>query len=71
MVEFTTTRKLDCGIDNTFVVQIDVEMDLITAWNPNKNNLSYHGQNKYEFVQIFSPIGTCEYAVAPTKDNAH
>ena len=32
---FNTTRPLDCGIDNTYVVQLDTNLTLINAWNPN------------------------------------
>ena len=31
-VDFVTTRPLDCGIADTYVVQLDVSMSLCAAW---------------------------------------
>ena len=50
-VVFNTTRPLDCGIANTYVVQIDTAMSLITAWNPSDPALSYHNKNVFGFSQ--------------------
>ena len=33
-VEFVTLRPLDCDIDDSYVVQLNQQTDLITAWNP-------------------------------------
>ena len=33
-VDFVTLRPLDCDIDDSYVVQLNQQTDLISAWNP-------------------------------------
>ena len=33
--KFETTRPLECGTSNSYVVSLDTKLSLITAWNPN------------------------------------
>ena len=58
-VDFTVTRPLDCGIDTSYVVQVDAELDLIAAWNPKSPEMSFHGANHLEFKQTLGSDGTC------------
>ena len=49
-VNFTATRPLECtAVADSYVVQLDTELSLITAWNPDNSQLSYHQSNKFEF----------------------
>jgi len=58
-VIFNTTRPLDCGIANTYVVQLSSAMKLITAWNPSSPTLSFHDGNYFGFTQTLDADGTC------------
>jgi len=59
--QFITTRPLDCGIPDSYVVKLDTELHLITGWNPDDPKLSYHENNVLEFVQLFAADGTCTF----------
>jgi len=39
---FKATRPLDCGVTDSYVVKLDEELSLISAWNPTNPVLSYH-----------------------------
>ncbi len=56
-VTFAVTRPLDCGIENSYVVQLDTELSLISAWNPDSPTLSFHGENFSEFTQTLDSDG--------------
>ena len=61
-VDFVTTRPLDCGIPDTYVVQLDVSMSLCAAWLPSSPYLDYHGSNREAYEQLLSSVdGVCEY----------
>jgi len=44
MIQFITTRPLDCNIADSYVVKLDKEMQLNSAWQ-NTYYLSFHDQN--------------------------
>ena len=49
-ITFTAARPLECaGITDygggSYVVQLDAEMSLCMAWNPDKGSLSFHDDN--------------------------
>lgn len=67
--EFVTTRPLDCNVADSYVIRLDVELSLISAWSPTDDDLAYHDKNYIEFKQLLSPKGTCKY-VDVTKDNS-
>lgn len=58
-IEFITTRPLDCNIADSYVVALDTELELITAWNPTNPVLSFHSGNYLEFTQLFASDGSC------------
>ena len=66
-VNFTATRPLDCGIEDfggdNYVVALDTELSLISAWNPKKSTLSFHGHNYLEFKQTLGSAGDCSVSV--------
>ena len=54
-VTITTTRPLECsGITDpngdSYVVQLDTDMSLCMAWNPDSPELSYHNSNRSQFT---------------------
>ena len=49
-VTFAVTRPLDCGIESSYVIELDAELSLIAAWNPESPQLSYHGESRMEFI---------------------
>ena len=67
-ITFTATRPLECtGITNygggSYVVQLDTEISLCMAWNPNKGSLSFHDNNANTFSQMLTSDGTCSPVV--------
>jgi hypothetical protein len=56
-VKFFVTRPLDCGIESSYVVELDTDLSLIAAWNPDSPELSYHSKNRLEFVQMLGSDG--------------
>ena len=65
-VTFAVTRPLDCGIESSYVVQLDTELSLITVWNPDNPELSFHDKNALEFTQTLDSDGTCASDPTPT-----
>lgn len=59
-VVFNVTRPLDCGIANTYVVQLDTNFTVINAWNPTNPELSYHGPNETSYWTILDSTGSCQ-----------
>jgi len=47
---FKATRPLDCNVVKSYVVKLDEELSLITAWNPTDPVLSYHNGNKLQLT---------------------
>ena len=47
------------------VVALDTELSLISAWNPKKATLSYHGgKNRIEFTKTLGSDGHCSVTQA-------
>lgn len=49
MINFIATRPLDCQIKNTYVVQLDKNLELCVAWNPDDPSMSDHDDNTKKF----------------------
>ena len=63
MINITATRPLECStVENSYVITLDSELSLITAWNPSDSSMSYHDSNKFEFKQLLASDGTCTIA---------
>ena len=60
-IEFVTTRPLDCNTKDSYVVKLNEQLPIISAWSTSSPDLDYHGKNYLQFTQLFSPVGTCEY----------
>ena len=63
---FKATRPLDCGVANSYVVKLDEELSLISAWNPKNPVLSFHTLNYLEFTQTLFTTGLCSAEPEPT-----
>ena len=60
-MQLTATRPLDCGVADSYVVQLDKDLALITAWQTTTSAIAYHGTNRYSFTQALRSDGTCAY----------
>ena len=53
-VTLTASRPLECSETDfgggSYVIQLDVDLALITAWNPDSPDLSFHSGNLLEFT---------------------
>jgi len=64
-IHFTATRPLDCGIPNSYVVKLDTELTLITAYQSTTQAIAYHDNNRFSFPKTLGSDGTCTPAPAP------
>ena len=56
----TATRPLECaGIADSYVIQLDTNLAIITAWDDSSSTLTYHDTNKFSFTQYLGSDGTC------------
>ena len=47
----TATRPLECtGIADSYVIQLDTTLSLITAWSDSSSTLTYHDGDKFGFA---------------------
>ena len=64
-ISIYASRPLDCGIEDSYVIELDKPLQLITAWNTDGPDLQYHGDNnKFGFNSYFASDGTCTDAAA-------
>ena len=66
-ITITTTRPLECtGMTDikggSYVIQLDTEIDLIMAWNPDDPDISFHDGNLKNFSQMLTTSGGCSAA---------
>lgn len=45
-VDFITSRPLDCGIEDSYLIETDQITPMIAAWNPKNSYMSFHGINR-------------------------
>lgn len=48
-IEFTTSRPLDCGVNDSYLVETDTLLPLIAAWSTDGPEMSYHFGNILQF----------------------
>ena len=58
-VTYTLSRPLDCGTQNSYVISLDTEFDIINAWSTGSSDLVYHGGNIKSQTFILNSDGTC------------
>ena len=58
-VTIYASRPLDCGVEDSYVIELDKQLQLITAWNTKGPELSYHEGDKFGFNGFFASDGTC------------
>ncbi len=65
----TATRPLDCSdvVADSYLIQLDTTLSLITAWSDTSSTLTYHDGDKFGFTQYFNSDGTCAEST-PTDD---
>ena len=57
---------MDCGVADSYVVALDTELSLMSAWKSGSPNVSYHGgSNHVGISQYLNSDGTCTPS-APT-----
>ena len=44
-VTITASRPLDCGVKDSYVIQPDTQLNLISAWDTTSPEMKYHGDN--------------------------
>ena len=62
---------MDCGINDSYAVETDSLLDLITAWNPSDPALSFHEGNYFSFQQNFYANGTCSTIPGSTGESSN
>ena len=65
----TATRPLDCSdvVADSYLIQLDTTLSLITAWDDSSATLTYHNENKFGFTLYLGSDGTCTEP-SPTDD---
>lgn len=65
-VSLTASRPLDCGIEDSYVVQLDQELQLNVAWANTSPMMIYHGDDYIQFTGYLGSDGTCTATPSPT-----
>ena len=67
-IDFVTTRPLECDIEGSYVIETDQILDMISAWNPDESNMSYHRVHRDQITLSICSTGEITLTSSKTEN---